>query len=72
MPKGRVHLLRQKLLWDSACHEELQLTNHGLGRCSCAWSCKLAADYADLFEVRGMQRARRGHLVAAGGGRARS
>ena len=57
VPKGRVHLLRQKLLWDSACHEELQLTNHGLQPLQLRLELKLAADYADLFEVRGMQRA---------------
>jgi glycogen debranching enzyme len=62
VPKGRVHLLRQKLLWDSACHEELQLTNHGLGPLQLRLELKLAADYADLFEVRGMQRERRGTL----------
>jgi glycogen debranching enzyme len=61
--KGRVHLLRQKLLFDSACHEELQVSNHGLAPLQLHLELKLDADYADLFEVRGMARERRGTLA---------
>ena len=66
VPKGRVHLLRQKLLWDGACHEEVQLSNHGLQPLQLRLELKLGADYADLFEVRGMQRARRGTASSPG------
>ncbi len=63
VPKGSVHLLRRKLLWEGSCHEQLRLGHHGLEPVKMDLSLKLGADYADLFEVRGMQRARRGRLA---------
>jgi glycogen debranching enzyme len=63
VPKGTVHLLRRKLLLDGACHEHLRLANHGLEPVELALELRLAADCADLFEVRGMQRRQRGRVV---------
>jgi glycogen debranching enzyme len=64
VPKGSVHLLRRKLLLDGACHEELRLANHGLEPVELALELRIAADCADLFEVRGMSRQRRGRSAA--------
>lgn len=60
VPKGSVHLVRRKRLASNLCHETLRLTNHGLEPVSFEVALSLAADFADLFEVRGMRRDRRG------------
>jgi glycogen debranching enzyme len=58
--KGTVHLSRSWALWESACHERLRVHNYGLARVALRISIDFAADYADIFEVRGYERARRG------------
>ena len=58
--KGTVHLLRAKLLWDGACHEHVRVTNHGQEPFQAEVAMEFAADFADLFEVRGMAREHRG------------
>lgn len=58
--KGSVHLLRRKLLWDGACHEQVELTNHGMAAVELELAMRIDADYTDLFEIRGATRARRG------------
>jgi glycogen debranching enzyme len=60
VPKGTVHLLRRKLLLDDACHEHVRLGNHGLEPVELTLELHIAADCADLFEVRGMRRQQRG------------
>jgi glycogen debranching enzyme len=60
VPKGTIHVLRAKLLWEGACHEHIRLSNHGLQPVSVSVELRLDADYVDLFEVRGMRRAKRG------------
>jgi glycogen debranching enzyme len=63
LKRGTVHLLRSKLLWGSACHERLRLANHGLAPIRLALSLRFAADFADIFEVRGTKRERRGEAL---------
>jgi glycogen debranching enzyme len=60
VPKGTVHLVRRKRLVDGLCHETLRLANHGLEPVHLTLTLQFAADHADLFEVRGMQRDRHG------------
>ena len=62
--KGTVHLLRRKLLWDGACHEQVELTNHGMTEVSLELEVRFDADFTDLFEIRGSTRAQRGTLLA--------
>lgn len=62
---GAVHLLRSKLLWDQTCHERFQVRNYGLDAIRLSLSIEIGTDFADIFEVRGARRARRGrHLPA--------
>ena len=63
LAKGSVHVLRRKLLCDGACHEQVRLTHHGLEPVELELELRLDADYADLFEVRGIQRARHGRRL---------
>ena len=60
IPHGTVHFCRSKILWKSSCYERLQIHNFGLSPVSFSFSIKFDADFADIFEVRGMQRIKRG------------
>jgi glycogen debranching enzyme len=62
-PQNFLHLRRKQLL-DGALVEQLVLTNH-LRRAVAVWlELRLAADFADVFEVRGARRSRRGLSLA--------
>ncbi len=61
--KGSVHIFRAKLLWEDACYEHLRLTNHGLDAVEFTLSMSFDADFADLFELRGMRRAHSGERL---------
>ena len=60
---GTVHLSRTKVLWAGACHERIEFRNFGLDEVILPISLRFAADYADVFEVRGMERPERGTLL---------
>jgi glycogen debranching enzyme len=69
-PKNFLHLRRKRVL-DGGLTEELTLTNH-LRRATRLWlELQLAADFADVFEVRGARRARRGEMLPVVRGRDR-
>ena len=50
----------RRFLWQGACHQRLVLTNHGLDPMSVVLTLHFAADYADIYQVRGMSRKARG------------
>ncbi|HEU5296600.1 MAG TPA: amylo-alpha-1,6-glucosidase [Burkholderiaceae bacterium] len=58
--KGSVHVLRRKLLWDGACHEQVRFTHHGTTSIELQIELRVDADFIDVFELRGVPRARRG------------
>ncbi|MGH9406329.1 MAG: amylo-alpha-1,6-glucosidase [Terriglobia bacterium] len=64
LPRGTVHLSREKLLWNAVCYERLAITNYSLSPVSISMSLLFQADFADVFEVRGTQRKRRGQCLA--------
>ena len=64
VPKGTVHIFRAKLLWQGACYEHIRLTNHGREPVETTLAIAFDADFVDLFEVRGVQRERRGTVTA--------
>lgn len=61
---GTLHLLRTKVLLDAACHERVLVSNYGTRPVEVALELTFMADFADVFEVRGTPRARRGSLHA--------
>lgn len=63
VPKGTLHLFRAKLLWQGSCHEHLRITNHGDEPARLRLALHFDADFADLFEVRGTPRVRRGQYL---------
>jgi glycogen debranching enzyme len=60
---GTVHLSRAKVLWAGACHERIEIRNFGQDDVVLPISLRFLADYADIFEVRGMERPARGTLL---------
>ena len=63
LPRGTLHLARSKFLLDGACYETLRLRNYGRGPVELQLAVQYQADYADVFEVRGAKRERRGQRL---------
>ncbi|MFH0352469.1 MAG: glycogen debranching N-terminal domain-containing protein, partial [Chromatiales bacterium] len=63
--KDTLHIFRAKLLWEGAQYEHIRLVNYGDHRMSLRISVFFEADYADIFEVRGIRRAVRGNCLPA-------
>jgi glycogen debranching enzyme len=60
LPRGTLHITRTKMLWQAVCYETLKFSNYGLSSIDIQFSVEYSADFADLFEVRGMTRERKG------------
>jgi glycogen debranching enzyme len=63
IPHGTIHLFRSKFLWQGCCHEKLRLRNYGLSPVKLGFSFQFQADFADIFEVRGTRRTRKGEFL---------
>jgi len=59
-PLGTLHIAGKKFLWRGGCYQQLRVKNHGLEPIDVSLALHFAADYADIFEVRGMKRRARG------------
>ena len=60
LPKDTIHIVRTVFLWQGTAHQRIALRNHGERAIGVNLSLTFGSDFADLFEVRGMRRARRG------------
>jgi len=60
LPRETLHVRRSKFLWNGTCHERIAVHNFGTEPQNCFLTIGFAADFADLFEVRGMTRPKRG------------
>jgi glycogen debranching enzyme len=58
--RGTLHVLRSRFLWRGVAYEELEFVNYGMEPLDVPLSIFFAADFADIFEVRGTPRDRRG------------
>jgi len=56
---------RQRVLDDAALYERITVTNYGLMATTVELELRFAADYADVFEVRGLRRPARGQSLPA-------
>jgi len=65
LPRGTLHITRTKMLWQGACYETLKVGTYSLDPIDVQFSIEYSADFADLFEVRGMTRAHKGALHEA-------
>jgi len=61
---GTVHVFRSKILTEKICHEHFRIVNYGLSEVELTLGFAFAADYYDIFEVRGTTRKERGRLQA--------
>ncbi len=61
-----VHIRRSRFLWDGVCYERISIRNFDVVARTLPLEIRYGADFADLFEVRGMTRTRHGrHEPAA-------
>ena len=63
IPHGTVHISRSIILWQATCHERVRVHNYGPSAVDISLSIELDADFADIFEVRGAKRERRGRRL---------
>ena len=60
--KDTVHIVRSIFLWNKAAYQRIGLRNHGSAPAAVNLTLSFDSDFADLFEVRGIVRKRRGHV----------
>ena len=65
LPLGTLHLALKKFLWQAACHQQLRIKNYALQPVEITVSLHVEADFADIFEVRGMKRKAHGRPLPA-------
>ena len=63
--RGTIHISRSKFLWQGAYHEKIRFINFGLDPASFKVELTYDADFADIFEVRGTTRQRKGTKLAS-------
>lgn len=61
-PAGVLHIERRRFVWEGRLFEHIRVSNHGGQDVWAPLSVDYAADFADIFEVRGSKRAQRGDL----------
>jgi len=62
-PMGVVHIERRRFVWEERLFERVCLRNYGGRSVRLPLSLHFAADFADIFEVRGVRRERRGRFL---------
>ncbi|MBI2898445.1 MAG: amylo-alpha-1,6-glucosidase [Deltaproteobacteria bacterium] len=60
LSRGALHLFRSKFLWHGVCYERLRIRSYGDVPVEVTLSLEVDADFADIFEVRGTRRPKRG------------
>ena len=61
--RGTVHIYRTKFLSDGVCHDRLTLHNYNEVPIEVELSLEFDADFADIFEIRGEKRKRKGEIL---------
>jgi glycogen debranching enzyme len=64
LAKDTFHVARAKFLWQASCYELFIVTSYWEKRRRLRLAFDFAADFADLFEIRGYRRSRRGAVHA--------
>jgi glycogen debranching enzyme len=63
LPRGLVHIYRSQFLWREKLYMSVRTRNFSLGPLTISLSLDIAADFVDIFEVRGEKREKRGMLL---------
>jgi glycogen debranching enzyme len=61
--RGTILITRSKFLWDAACYEKVRIRNYGQEPVATSLEFVIDGDFADIFEVRGTPRARKGERL---------
>ena len=61
--RGEINVHRSRVLWDASCVERIRVTNFRLNRIDVPLAIRFDADFADVFEVRGTRRAKKGQRL---------
>lgn len=64
LARGTLHIARARLIWKETCYERLRVWNFGADAVPLQINLRFDADFVDVFEVRGMERGRRGRRLA--------
>ena len=64
LPRGEIHVFRSRVLGERFCIDRIRICNHSMRTVEIPLSIRFDADFADVFEVRGTERARRGERLA--------
>jgi len=62
--KSTLHIVRTTFLWQSTAYQRLAITNQSDHVIAVRLALEFSNDFADLFEARGLARARRGTMTA--------
>ena len=62
LPRGTLHIFRQQFLWKDCLYLNLSVRNYAVTPVVIGFALECGADFADIFEVRGQHRERRGIL----------
>jgi glycogen debranching enzyme len=60
IPHGSIHLSRCRVLWADSCVDRIRVSSYLPTRITLPITLRFAADFADIFEVRGTRRERHG------------
>ncbi len=60
LARDTLHIMRRKFVWQQTCHETIALRNYDRRSHKVEVGFDFDADFADIFEVRGQRRERRG------------
>jgi glycogen debranching enzyme len=60
LPLGTLQVSLSRFLWNGVCYQQVEIRNYGLQPVETSLGLHFAADFVDIFEIRGMQRKSRG------------
>lgn len=63
IPQGVIHIERSRFLWEGRLHERMRLTNFSGQKATVPLKLSFEADFADIFEVQGHRRGKRGRYL---------
>lgn len=63
LPRDMIHMFRRAFIWQGVLYDRLRMRNYALHPVDVAFEFQFGADFADIFEVRGAKRDRRGEML---------
>jgi glycogen debranching enzyme len=63
LPPDALHFHRSNFVWENSCYQRIEVRNYAIQAVAIDLIVEFEADFADIFEVRGHRRERRGRLL---------